>query len=443
MDVTIKNIKLVPHPTARSQAISTKKISAGSVVLSVPAFTSALLEAEKGRRCDTCFRLPPDGEKLKKCTGCASYFYCDTRCQKVQWDLEHKRVCKSYSLMISYLHGQQFSQHERMDVILLSHFLGRTVKTKPVPSADNPHDPFSVFLSLLPGSHASQRTLDSIPKSLILDDSLVQDIYSRFGNNNFTIHSHLNSIGHGVFPLASRLFNHSCIPNAAPRYVQGSAQPVLMEVVALRDTDIGEEICIPYLDPALTQSRSQIFQYTYGFTCQCGPCRDISQLGQIPKPPDSSETMSSLGDELREYVGVSDVLGAELPTPSLSDLPLGLRCALHESYMEQLSEQFSKASHEGDYNTAFGCGRILLALYLLIYPTNYPQIGLHLLELAKTHWNALTTMETSGMGAEIRSQVRIFLSHANRILRIYGKEGDEYGPLDELVKLDELLSADT
>lgn len=259
MDVTIKNIKLVPHPIARSQAISTRKISAGSVVLSVPAFTSALLEAEKGRRCDTCFRLPPDGEKLKKCTGCASYFYCDTRCQafivlsqhmltfvstgqKVQWDLEHKRVCKSYSLMISYLDGQQFSQHERMDVILLSHFLGRTLKTKPVSSADNPHDPFSIFLSLLPGSHASQRTLDSIPKSLILDDSLVQDIYSRFGNNNFTIHSHLNSIGHGVFPLASRLFNHSCIPNAAPRYVQGPAQPVLMEVVALRDTDVGEEV---------------------------------------------------------------------------------------------------------------------------------------------------------------------------------------------------------
>lgn len=70
-------------------------------------------------------------------------------------------------------------------------------------------------------------------------------------------------------------------------------------------------------------------------------------------------------------------------------------------------------------------------------------LGLHLLELAKTHWNALTTMETSGVGVEIRSQVRIFLSHANRILRVYGKEGDEYGPLDELVKLDELLSADT
>jgi SET and MYND domain-containing protein len=145
-------------------------------------------------------------------------------------------------MMISHLDDQQFSQHELMDFILLSHFLGRIPKMKSNPPADDPHDPFSVFLSLLPGSYASQRTLDSIPKSLALEDSLVQDVYSRFGNNNFTIHSHLNSIGHGVFPLASRLFNHSCLPNAAPRYVLCPAQPVLMEVVALRDINIGEEV---------------------------------------------------------------------------------------------------------------------------------------------------------------------------------------------------------
>jgi hypothetical protein len=98
-------------------------------------------------------------------------------------------------------------------------------------------------------------------------------------------------------------------------------------------------------------------------------------MGQIPKPLDSPEAMLSLGDSLREYIGVSDVVGVDLPTPSLSDLPLELQCVLHESYTEQLSEQFSKASHERDYITASVSGRTLLALYLLIYPTNYPQIG--------------------------------------------------------------------
>lgn len=64
------------------------------------------------------------------------------------------------------------------------------------------------------------------------------------------------------------------------------------------------------------------------------------------------------------------------------------------------------------------------------------------MELAKTHWNALITLETSYAEVEIRNRVKGALEHAGRMLRIYGKEGDEYGPLDEIVRLGELLSAD-
>jgi SET and MYND domain-containing protein len=73
-------------------------------------------------------------------------------------------------------------------------------------------------------------------------EKLTQDIYSRFHNNNFTIHSHMSTVAHGVFPLASRYFNHSCVPNAAPKYILTPAQPVTMEVVALRDIELGEEV---------------------------------------------------------------------------------------------------------------------------------------------------------------------------------------------------------
>jgi len=44
--------------------------------------------------------------------------------------------------------------------------------------------------------------------------------------------------------------------------------------------------------------------------------------------------------------------------------------------MEQLSDRFGKASHEGEYNIAIESGATLLALYLLVYPKNYPQIGI-------------------------------------------------------------------
>ncbi len=138
---------------------------------------------------------------------------------------------------------------------------------------------------------------------------------------------------------------------------------------------MSEKVCVPYLDPALTQSRHQAFQYTYGFTCECSSCTLLRQFGQTPKPPTSATEVSSVSEALRNYVGVSDGLGSDLPRPSLAGLPSTLQCILHESYMESVSEEFSKASHEGDYSTALVSGFTLLALYLLIYPKNYPQIG--------------------------------------------------------------------
>lgn len=67
-------------------------------------------------------------------------------------------------------------------------------------------------------------------------------------------------------------------------------------------------------------------------------------------------------------------------------------------------------------------------------------LGLHALELAKTRWNALIRSETSGAEAEDENQVRITLTQARRILSVYGREGDECGPLDEIQQLEKLLS---
>jgi len=76
-------VKLTPHPTARSQARTVQAITAGSTVISVPVFVSALLDVEKGRRCDACFRK---NKRLKKCSGCASYYYCNADCQSLTSD---------------------------------------------------------------------------------------------------------------------------------------------------------------------------------------------------------------------------------------------------------------------------------------------------------------------------------------------------------------------
>ena len=161
----------------------------------------------------------------------------------MHWNSEHKRICRTHNKMNALVGSQQLPQHERMDISLLSHFLARVSSRG---SADatvfGEDDPVSTFLSLLPGSANSLQIEEMIPKTLNHQKDLTRKIYSRFHNNNFAVHSHMTIIGHGVFPLASRLFNHSCIPNAAPRYILEQAKLPLMEIVALRDIDKGEEV---------------------------------------------------------------------------------------------------------------------------------------------------------------------------------------------------------
>lgn len=76
-----ENLSLQHHQTARDKAVSTCWLPAGTVILSVRSLTSILLLNEKGRRCDFCHSLAPqDRGRLQRCTGCASYWYCNSKC---------------------------------------------------------------------------------------------------------------------------------------------------------------------------------------------------------------------------------------------------------------------------------------------------------------------------------------------------------------------------
>lgn len=145
--------------------------------------------------------------------------------------------------------------------------------------------------------------------------------------------------------------------------------------------------------------------------------------------------LSELGEALCNYM-------AQTPTcPLLSEapsIPPDLFIALNESYLSSLSEQFSCLSHEGPYTKALGVGKVLLDLYRLIYPPNYPQIGMHCLELAKTAWNNVAGNDT--VDPQARQEIGQLVESADDILRIMGQEGDEDGPLQELETLKTLLT---
>lgn len=128
-------------------------------------------------------------------------------------------------------------------------------------------NPLACFIDLMPHPHA--RPLPPLPLKLNLsalkvpssrlfkqvderEESVLLAAWRRFGPNNFVLHSFaaLNdgvpegaAYAHGVFPLASRLFNHSCCPTAWPAFVVRNKK-LCMEVRALVDIPQGEEVCI-------------------------------------------------------------------------------------------------------------------------------------------------------------------------------------------------------
>ncbi|KAF8895511.1 hypothetical protein BD779DRAFT_1737353 [Infundibulicybe gibba] len=431
------HLHLEPHPIARDRTVAKSRIPTATVIITVPALVTALLNSEKGRRCDMCNRLGSTESPLRKCSGCSMYWYCGTACQREQWRSHHKRICAHYNQYIASPMYQALLPYEQMDALLLSHLVVQSPSTITTPHDQN-ESPMSIFLSLLPGPMGDDFGIPPVCSGSSLSADILRRIYCRFGNNNFSIHSHLTTIGHGIFPLASRLFNHNCSPNAVAKYVLQPGQPAQMQIVALRDIQVGEEICLPYLDPALHQSRRQIFEITYGFHCGCIACQFLDKIGQIPALSNDPRELAAIDSELQRFV-IDEKLATE--PKGLDCIPDHLICVLHEGYMTRLSEQFSRSSHEGHYDLAISAGQTLLSLYSLVYPLNYPQIGMHLLEMAKTGWNAMVSTGMSGDAENLmQDQVRTWLTSAHKILQILGPEGDEDGPLQEIEVLQSLLS---
>lgn len=180
-------------------------------------------------------------------------------------------------------------------------------------------------------------------------------------------------------------------------------------------------------------------------------------MGLLPEPPGDEEGIMKLGKALQLYIGLDDDVGPCLPYKTFVSLPEWLLPILQESYITSLSEIFSRTSHEGDYSQANETGMMLLALYLLIYPKNYPQIGkfifyfstnldeirfkgIHLLEMAKTHWNQLVTSQFDQVKERtVKEKIQNMLRHACDILNVMGSEGDGQGHLEEVDALQQLL----
>lgn len=309
--------------------------------------------------------------------------------QRLHWHT-HQKYCKTFGQYITSPRYSQLGDHEKLDAVLLTHLLAEIAASHQENDTE-----LATFLSLLPGPVPAEMCPPTCPLKTRRSPTVpVSDLYIRCGNNNFSIHSHFTTVAHGVFPLASRLFNHSCRPNAIPKYRFTQAEDVKIAIVAIRDIAAGEEvspmqlaagvhvvddltqICIPYVDCVLLETRQHMFRYSYGFTCTCVSCVALDNLRT--RKPVTPVASSALSAALRDYVfpaGTPDSAVIGLPEIDLAALPAQLHGILSESFLAMLCESFRNASHDGPWDLALETGLTVLSFYLLIYPPTYPQIG--------------------------------------------------------------------
>ena len=147
------------------------------------------------------------------------------------------------------------------------------------------------------------------------------------------------------------------------------------------------EICIPYVDPALLETRRQMFRFTYGFTCTCPSCTALDRLDTSWPVPDE-DTLGSLGISLCEFVfpdASPDAINLPSSPLDLWTVPVGVLRILREACLARLCDAFRTRSHEGPFEAALDVGLTVLAFYVVVYPPNYPQIGACMMHHVEAH----------------------------------------------------------
>ena len=135
---------------------------------------------------------------------------------------------------------------------------------------------------------------DNIVAPIRILETLGVDIYANLRFDSWALQTLLtrvqcNSVGREtvdnrkystIDPLSS-MFNHSCLPSAAPQFIGGSTETV---VKATRNINEGEEICISYVDPSLPEEvrRGKILRQI-GKACDCLRCRNERRAQEIQR----------------------------------------------------------------------------------------------------------------------------------------------------------------
>lgn len=282
-----------------------------------------------GDCCASCSVTPSEASSLHaktrlfRCSACQVVKYCGRDCQRLDF-VQHKRECQYLQKIYDKRDiNRREHQHEGEveEVCLLLRTFGELEKLRrqaaqkcgsacyckaglmdgngiATISCGTHHWNTMVRADLSDtmeeqSARYKTRILETVANYTTWTAKETRDTMQVFQANNFAIVNTLHeTIGEGIFPHAA-LLNHSCDPNCLLRFNSHSkkSKKTVLEIVALRNIDEGEELTHSYVDLVEnTETRQRRLHDTHGFICKCQRCEGRVTV-QLPRsaPPNLYE----------------------------------------------------------------------------------------------------------------------------------------------------------
>ncbi|KAF1959201.1 SET domain-containing protein [Byssothecium circinans] len=237
-----------------------------------------------------------EGTKVQACAGCKRFRYCSKACQKEAWTRGHKHECKNLrsvgdrelpkavlgcmELLVRKKHGLISEQEWDILCRLDTHAEDFQRNGK-----------YGGIELMALGTSEFSFTQDTF------DKKFVAAMYARILSNSLTlITPTFDPLGIMVDPIFCHL-NHSCDPNA---YLVMDGPEI--ELHALKDIKMDEEIYISYVDPTNPFARRQSeLKERWFFNCKCSKCKKGPKQQEdlfLVDPQDAPENCKEYADSL-------------------------------------------------------------------------------------------------------------------------------------------------
>ena len=219
---------------------------------------------------------------MKKCNTCKKMFYCDKLCQRKDWK-RHKFECALFVDNYKIL-------NKTIDRFILRLYLylqnnpnlkRKTFSYMSDPTVVRSFDDLLLHQADIENDDLRMKCFDDLRLkftlcSILFSENELFEYFCKICINSFSIfNTDLNEIGVGLYVMES-IFDHSCIPNAAPIF-NGN----YLEIRAIKDIDSDDKMTINYIDLIDNKTaRKMSLKKQYYFECNCNRCQSDFDNGK-------------------------------------------------------------------------------------------------------------------------------------------------------------------